>query len=177
MEIIEKLPDQLVNIVYSFVGKHPVAELYDDEVDEIVDSDDDENLSPKQIAYRILADKRKRLRRSTPSNKIAELYRQERWRIRHYACSYLYPDEIPSCILANKRKRLRRSAPSYKICLLVSEAITAYNKYRYKHIKGNLPVKSFAQWAFEYPIYYYDGKINGPDYLSQFLMQKMMHNF
>ena len=152
MEIIEKLPDQLVNAVYSFVGKHPIAQLYDDEVDENVDSDEDE-LSPEQITYRILADKRKRLRRSTPSYKIAELYRQERWRIRRYSCSYLYPDEIPSCILANKRKRLRRSAPSYKICLLVSEAIIAYNKYRYKHIKGNLPAQSFAQWALDYPIY------------------------
>ena len=149
MEIIEKLPDQKANVVYSFVGKHPVAELYDDEVDEIVDSDDDENLSPKQIAYRILADKRKRLRRSTPSYKISELYKQERWRIRDYSCSYLYPDEIPSRILANKRKRLRRSAPSYKICLLVSEAIIAYNKYRYDFAKINLPILPYCNVYFE----------------------------
>ena len=147
MEIIEKLPDQLVNIVYSFVGKHPVAELYDDEVDEIVDSDEDE-LSPEQITYRILSDKRKRLRRSTPSYKIAELYKHEKWHIQSYSFYHLYPDQIPSFILYNKRKRLRRSTPSYKICLIMANVIDAYTFRQWKDKQKNKPLQSFKAWFF-----------------------------
>ena len=131
MEIIEKLPDQLLNIVYSFVGKHPVAQLYDDEVDENVDSDEDE-LSPEQITYRILSDKRKRLRRSTPSYKIAVLYKHEKWHIQSYSFYHLYPDQIPRFILSNKRKRLRRSTPSYKIGLILANAIDEYKYIQWK---------------------------------------------
>ena len=32
MEIVEKLPNEIANLVYSFVGKHPIAQLYEHDV-------------------------------------------------------------------------------------------------------------------------------------------------
>ena len=71
MEIISKLPDDIANNVYKFLGKHPVAELYDQAEEYYYEL---HCWSPHtNITSCILSDKRKRLRQSTPSYKICLL--------------------------------------------------------------------------------------------------------
>ena len=86
MEIVEKLPNEIANLVYSFVGEHPIAEMYYREKNNILE-DNWYGLTHDQIPPIILSNKTKRLRHNTASykaclivNNVIEAYKFRLWK-------------------------------------------------------------------------------------------------
>ena len=73
MEIVEKLPNEIANVVYSFVGKHPIAQLYEHDaacvfMPEFYDSE--EPFEADDILDVILYTRRRRKIANFPSHQI-----------------------------------------------------------------------------------------------------------
>ena len=77
MELLEDIPTELHNLVCSYLGRHPVAELVDEavrsEVTHLYRFEDATDSDLEEAVYYIRLHKRNRLRRNKPSYWIYEM--------------------------------------------------------------------------------------------------------
>ena len=103
MDILEHIPTDLNNQIYSYLGKHPIAELFRRET--TIEQDYDLGC----FGYML---------------ESSEDYGDD------ISNNYLYDiDEISKYILLSKRIRIREKRPSFKFCFWTIRPVIRYYKY------------------------------------------------